>query len=223
MLDDRDLYDESYFMQHYLYDPKRDKMQQQEIARIASRMPHGGLMLDIGCGVGNFMRAFGAEWTCIGMDVSAFAREQARRKGFHAEEDLEHFFPALFDLVVFRGTWQHIATPMADLVQATHILRPGGMLVFLATPDTDSLVYKIWGNLPMLDPDRNWILPGARWMSNVLRRLGYQDIEVVHPYWDTPYAGPLRDMGKFVFSLFFGYRKFAFPGNVMEIYAIKEL
>jgi hypothetical protein len=39
---------------------------------------------------------------------------------------------------------------------------------------------------------------------------------------ETPYANPVSDFFKFFISLFAGWRKFAFPGNQMEIYAVKK-
>jgi ubiquinone/menaquinone biosynthesis C-methylase UbiE len=127
-----------------------------------------------------------------------------------------------FDVVVFRGTLQHINFPMTALVQATRVLKRGGLLVILATPDTDSLVYKIWGNLPALDAPRNWVVFGGKVLVNILTRLEYSDIKVFRPYLKSPYARPLADFGKFFISLFFGWRKFAFPGNQIEIFAVKK-
>jgi hypothetical protein len=54
---------------------------------------------------------------------------------------------------------------------------------------------------------------------NVLARLGYVNIKVGFPYRETPYAQPIKDFWNFAMSFIFGYRKFAFPKNMMEIYA----
>jgi hypothetical protein len=59
-------------------------------------------------------------------------------------------------------------------------------------------------------------------LANILKRLEYDELEVIHPYLGTPYARPLKDFSKFVISLFFGWRPFAFPQNMMEIYARKS-
>lgn len=126
------------------------------------------------------------------------------------------------DVVVFRGTLQHINLPMGALGQATRVLKPGGLLVILATPDSDSLVYRIFGNLPALDAPKNWVIFGQRCLMNIVERLGYVNVTVYHPYWGSPYASPLKDFALFFVSLFLGWRKFAFPGNQMELYAVKK-
>ena len=221
MLDDKNLYEMDYFLDNYFGDYKREQMYQQEYARICSRLKIGGNVLDVGCGIGGFLNVFEEQWIKSGVEPSDWARDKARANGIHVLPAIRAMESTSQDLVVFRGTFQHISLPMSSLSQATRILKPGGSLVFLATPDTGGLVYKLWGNLPMLDAERNWILPGSKWLTNVLSRLGYKDIEVLHPYWNTPYASPVADFGKFAFSLLFGYRKFAFPGNMMEIYATK--
>jgi ubiquinone/menaquinone biosynthesis C-methylase UbiE len=221
-IDDRYLYDKQYFLNNYSGDLKRDIMYRQEYKRIVQHVPNGGDILDIGCGVGNFLDIFDDCWERYGIEPSTYARKEAISKGIEIFDNIEAIKSYSMDVVVMRGTFQHINFPMHTLVHATRVLAVGGLLVILATPDTDSLVYKIWGNLPMLDPDRNWILPGSKMLVNIIRRLGYKNIEVLHPYLETPYAKPIIDLSKFIASLFFGYKKFAFPGNSMEIYAVKE-
>jgi SAM-dependent methyltransferase len=220
--DDKYLYEAPYFQQYYVNDPKRDEMYKQEIRRILKYFPQGGEILDVGCGVGNFLSRMDDRWTKYGVEPSDFAKEKAVKKDITILADISYVDFNQFDVVVFRGSLQHINFPMASLVHAARSLKKGGLLVILATPDTDSLVYKLWGNLPALDAPRNWVLFGHKFLSNVLKRLGFADIKVVHPYWGSPYANPVMDFAKFFLSLVFGWRKFAFPGNQMEIYAVKK-
>lgn len=220
IIDDKYLYQSEYFDGYYLNDPKRDAMYEQERARILKYFPHGGTVLDVGCGVGGFLSRFDDRWVKYGIEVSDYAREKAVRKGITMVRSLNVMEIESVDVVVFRGTLQHINFPMQSLYHAARILKRGGMLVVLATPDADSLVYKIWGNLPALDAPRNWVLFGSKALVNILGRLGFK-VQVLHPYWETPYANPPTDFLKFIISLFFGWRKFAFPGNMMEIYARK--
>lgn len=219
--DDRYLYERDYFDQYYLLDKQREVMYLQEYQRIQKRT-NFGRVLDIGCGVGGFLSVFDDRWTKYGYEPSEFAASKARARGINMIHTIQSVDFEFYDCVVLRGSIQHINFPMRTLTQATRVLKPGGLLVLLATPDTDSLVYKLWGNLPALDAPRNWVVFGNRFLSNILKRLGYSDIEVLHPYWETPYARPLHDLSNFFISLFFGYRKFAFPGNMMEIYAVKQ-
>ena len=220
LLNDVSLYGPEYFIEHYAHDPKREEMYAQEYERIQKRCA-GGSVMDIGCGTGAFLSLFEG-WTKFGYEPSGFASEQSRRNGVQIVNGFGDIQSQTMDLVIFRGTLQHINTPLAELAEATRILRRGGMLAILATPDTDSLVYWLWKDLPALEASRNWILFGSHYLRNILARLDYEQIEVVHPYWGTPYARPAHDLSKFVASLFAGYRKFAFPGNMMEIYAVRK-
>lgn len=220
-LDDANLYQREYFDGYYLNDKRREAMYQQEYKRILART-NFGRVLDIGCGVGGFLQSFDDRWDKYGVEPSDFAAEKARAKGIQILRSVNTADFHFFDVVIFRGSIQHINYPMRELSQATRVLKPGGLLVILATPDTDSLVYKLWGRLPALDAPRNWILFGHKMLTNILKRLEYDQIEVLHPYLDTPYAKPVSDFTKFFVSLFAGWRPFAFPGNQMEIYARKR-
>jgi SAM-dependent methyltransferase len=219
-LNDAYLYDRSYFDKYYVDDKKRELSYLQERDRIYGELDNvGGNILDVGCGVGGFLDTFYARWTKFGVEPSDYAAEIARRKGITITDINRLDFESM-DVVIFRGTLQHINKPMEVLAQATRVLKNGGLLVILATPDTDGLVYKIWGKLPPLDKERNWVVFGHGVLENILNRMGY-DTKFIYPYWKTPYANPVSDFCKFFLSFVFGYRKFAFPGNMMECYSRK--
>ena len=228
-VDDRNLYDRRYFDEReYSLDKKRQVAYEQELVRLQEfyLRTHpfiGGNALDIGCGVGSFLDVMDSRWKKYGYEPSEFAAEQASKKGVEMVRALNTVQAETMDLVVFRGTLQHIGEPMTALMHASRALRPGGVLAVLATPDADSLVYWLFGNLPALDAPRNWCVLGSRNLSNILgHRFCYKSIITIHPYWQTPYANPVSDFTNFGLSLLFGWRKFAFPGNMFEMYAVKE-
>ena len=64
-----------------------------------------------------------------------------------------------FDLVIIRGTIQHLDEPFLFLKHAFTALRPGGYLVFLATPNTNSPFYRLKKTLPFIDAPRNFYIP----------------------------------------------------------------
>lgn len=215
-------YPASYFIGHaYADDPKRKAMKAQEAERIKARLSvASGRVLDVGCGIGDFLAEHFASWKKCGTEASAYALGEAERKGVHVRGSV-HAVGETFDLVIWRGTFQHVDEPMSELRECVRKMKPGALIAFLATPNTNSLVYKLFGDLPALDAPRNWVVPSDKMLVNILKNLGLKDIEVVYPYWDTPYARPLVDFAKFVLRLFGVKTKFAFPRSMMEIYARK--
>jgi SAM-dependent methyltransferase len=199
-------------------------MQDQERARLR-RHKIGGRILDIGCGDGDFLAGLDDRWEKWGVDISPQAVKLATDKGIrmepYSERWPEGFAEEAFDVIVFRGTLQHIDLPFYVLRECARMLNPGGVLAFLATPNAGSICYKLFGSLPALDPPRNWWVFSERELLNVLGRLGLKVEEVVYPYWGTPYARPLRDLLDFLLRLIGFRRGFAFPGNMMEVFARK--
>lgn len=97
-----------------------------------------GALLDVGCGIGNFLlTAREAGWQVAGIEVSAKAAAVARRRGLNVEiSQLEKSQrPAgMFDAATLWDVFPHFEEPV-DAMRVVHQkLRPGGV-VFLETPD----------------------------------------------------------------------------------------
>lgn len=217
-LDDANLYDENYFTGYdYDNDPRRAEMYRQEIGRI-TRLVNGGRILDVGCGTGGFLSCLDDRWMKYGIEPSKYAAKKAEQRGITI---LDKFPQWALDVVVFRGTIQHISTPLIDIAGAYEALRPDGLIVFLATPNTGGIVYRLWHDLPALEPARNWCLFSDGELTNILKRIGFKCISVRYPYLSTPYANLPKDLAHFFLRFFGVRRKFAFPHNMMEVYAWK--
>ena len=198
---------------------KRVAMYQQEYDRIR-RYLQSGTVLDVGCGVGDFLSMFDPQaWSRYGTDISAYALELASQKGILTTlpEKCQEFF----DLVVFRGTLQHLDEPISTIKRARDWLRPGGYMVFLATPNTGGICYRLFQELPMLDPKYNFMLVSDRILHQILTNLGLEVLRYEYPYRGTPYARPARDCLQFALRCLGFRRRFAFWGNSMECYARK--
>jgi 2-polyprenyl-3-methyl-5-hydroxy-6-metoxy-1,4-benzoquinol methylase len=216
------LYGADYFLR-YLPNAedhrKRRVMYRQEYSRIR-QFVRSGTVLDVGCGVGDFLECFEPEnWIRYGIDISTYALERASGK------DIVTALPAspesFFDLVVFRGTIQHLDEPVSTIRRATQWLKPGGYMVFLATPNIGGICYRLFQDLPALDPTRNFMLVSDRILSQLLRNLGMDVVAFEFPYRGTPYGKPIRDSLSFALRCLGVRRKFAFWGNMMECYARK--
>jgi SAM-dependent methyltransferase len=218
----RDRYDDSYFAV-YREDPNRLAMYRQEKLRIETLQPEGRI-LDVGCGIGMFLSEFSPErWERFGVDVSELAIKEARSKGIYVNDfDRAYDYPdSYFDVIVFRGSLQLIPTPFQVIETCIRLLAPGGYLVFLATPNSNSPYYRRFKTLPFLTPHANFLIPSDIMMKDALQNFGLTIKDIVFPYIDTPYAHPIRDHLLFAFSFFGIKRKFAFWRSSMEIYAQK--
>lgn len=218
------LYDKAYF-ETYRSDPKREVWYRFERDRILT-LKSGGKILDVGCGLGKFLELFHSPlWERYGVDISDVAVREARTRGIQikAYEQGYDYPEEWFDVIVFRGSIQHLDTPFAVIKRCIELLKPGGLMVFLSTPNANSLCYKLFGGLPFLNPRLNFLIPSDTMLKNALTNLGLTVTEVRYPYLETPYARPFRDHLCFVLRCLGVPVAFAFWRNIMEIYAVKPM
>ena len=217
-------YDETYFSV-YRDDPRRKEMYKAERGRI-EKLKSSGRILDVGCGLGMFLSEFPADrWDKYGVDVSELAINEARSRGIKVNEYSQAYdYPEdYFDVIVFRGSLQLIPTPFAVIETCKRLLAPGGYMVFLATPNSNSPYYRRFKTLPILTPHLNYLVPSDIMMSNALQNFGLEVVDINYPYLDTPYAKPLRDHLLYIVS-FIGIKTvFTFWRTTMEIYAKKPV
>ncbi len=217
----RELYPDAYFDTRHQNDPKRVRSIQQEKAFI-NRHVQSGRVCDIGCSTGEFLETMAWPGERYGMEISALARSVAEGRGIRFDRSIlnEKNF---FDLVIFRGTIQHVPFPFLYLHLAYEALRPGGCVVFLATPNANSIYYKLFNTLPMLDAPTNFYIPSDVTLSNSLRNIGFRVVEVEYPYLESPYSAPVSDHLKFIAKCLFRTKvEFAFWKNSMNLIARKD-
>lgn len=216
-------YDSIYFSA-YRNDSKREAMYVAERKRISKLKPSGGRILDVGCGLGGFLAGFPPEqWHRHGVEISELAAAEARKAGIQINDFTKAYeYPdEYFDVITFRGSLQLIPTPFAVIQTCIKLLAPGGILAFLATPNSNSPYYHRFKTLPFLTPHGNFLIPSDIMMRNALQNFGLRIIEINYPYLETPYAQPVSDHLKFLISYFGIKKKFAFWRSSMEIYSEK--
>ena len=210
------LYPDDYFDGRLSNDPLRLASFHDEGKMLKRHISHGRL-LDIGCSTGEFISSLDWQGECYGMEVSQLAITAAKSEGVRFDRnifDTENFF----DCIIFRGTIQHIDTPFLYLQKCYLALQPNGYLAFFATPNANSLYYKLWNSLPALDDPRNFYIPSDITLKNALKNIGFEIIECRYPYWNGPYASPAMDHIKFAGRLTGLYRgKFPFWRNMMDL------
>jgi len=213
-----DDYERSYFDERI--DPRREIARRQEHDRMLARTGlERGVVLDIGCGLGESLTLFPADrWERFGIEVSEHARSLCAAQGVRF--DLPEG-DAWCDLVLLRGSLQHLDRPIETLADSLRWLKPGGWLVALATPNAGGPVYRLFQDLPPLVPELNYVVFSDRMLRQCLLNLGFREVTFTYPYLGTPYAAPLRDHVSFVLRLFGIKRRFAFWRNMLECYARK--
>lgn len=219
----KNLYGKDYF-KSYENDPAREAWYRVEHEHLEKIRPEGGSILDVGCGLGLFLQQFDdKKWTKYGVDISELAVREARKRGIQVKNyDSGYDYPPdTFDVIVFRGTIQHLDTPFEVIKKCVLLLKRGGLMAFLSTPNANSIYYKLFGTLPFITPKFNFYIPSDTTLPNILTNFGLNVTDIRYPYLKTPYARPLKDHFYFLLRCLGIPVKFAFWGNMMEVYAVK--
>lgn len=113
---------------------------------LSSHLPREARVLDVGAGVGDFVRAAASRFPNVeGLEPSPHLANRARQRSGKViiESSIESFSPeALYDAVVFMDIIEHTSDPRAVLAKAVKLLKPGG-LIFICTVNSSSLLYAI--------------------------------------------------------------------------------
>ncbi len=157
----------------------------------------GARMLDIGCGIGTYVRKL-QEFSerVYGIDVDPERVHQGRTGGLAvAVSERLPFADGAFDVVLLNEVIEHVQDDAATLREACRVVRPGGHVVLYAPnrlyPFETHGVYVgkryVFGNIPLVNylpnPLRRRLVPHARaYTSHGLRRLidGLPAQPVVH-------------------------------------------
>jgi 2-polyprenyl-3-methyl-5-hydroxy-6-metoxy-1,4-benzoquinol methylase len=142
------------------------------------RPEHGGTLLDVGCGNGDFLlKAERAGWRALGVDLDPRAVASCRRAGLAASEgtiETVDIPPASLDAVGFAHVLEHLHQPRRALARARDLLRPGGLL-WLATPNLSSAGHAHFGaDWLGLDPPRHLVVFTRRALEALVVQTGFE-------------------------------------------------
>ena len=100
-----------------------------------------GKLLDIGCGVGDFLHTAEEHgWDCTGVEPSEDAKAIARKRikaNIMASEDLEQIPDATFDLITMWHVLEHVDDLKWQVEQLQRLIKPQGRIV-IAVPNHKS-------------------------------------------------------------------------------------
>jgi SAM-dependent methyltransferase len=137
----------------------------------------GGRALDVGCGVGMYMRAFGVFTPQVfGVEIESARARQALAHGGVAQSSAEGlpFADAVFDVVLSHEVIEHVADDRASLAEMVRLLKVGGRLILFCPNrlypfETHGHYWRgkyHFGNTPLINylPDRlrNRLAPHVR-------------------------------------------------------------
>lgn len=157
----------------------------RHIARYRGR--HGGRLLEIGCGHGDFLlEAQRLGYDVTGVELSLSAAQQARRQlGAGAivcgEVESVALGTGCFDVCVLADVIEHTRDPLAFLHTVRRLLKPDGVL-FIATPSLDSWSARLWRQNWMEFKPEHLFYFDTNTIQNALYRAGFDRI-VVEPGW----------------------------------------
>tara|TARA_Y100001970_G_scaffold293842_1_gene443735 strand:+ start:1279 stop:1950 length:672 start_codon:yes stop_codon:yes gene_type:complete len=217
------LYPDSYFLNRNLNDPKRIATFKIEKKLIEKYSDKNGIICDVGCSTGEFLSILEWNGKKYGMEINEEAKKKALKNKISFDKNI---FTAqnFFDVVVFRGTIQHLPTPFLYIQKTYEALKSNGLIIFLSTPNANSICYKYFNTLPALDPKLNFYEPSDITLSNVLKNFNFEILETKFPYFNSPYSSLIKDHFEFCKSIILNKKNIKFPfwKNMMNMIARKK-
>jgi SAM-dependent methyltransferase len=171
----------------------RPKME-QHFAALEERVGIAGkVVLDYGCGVGNFLevaRDHGCE--AMGVEFDDGGRRVATGKGFRVEKTVRSFAEETFDFVYMNDVLEHLRDPVADLKDLHARMKPG-TAAFIVTMNMRGLKPRVvrdrWDVIT--NPTHLWFYDEVS-VGRTLAAAGFDHWTVERFAVDFSHHGPLR-------------------------------
>jgi SAM-dependent methyltransferase len=150
----------------------------------ARRFPGRGLLLDVGCGNGEFLaQARSMGWSVLGVEPDAAAAGAARAQGLEVIEGTVHSLAARFDGSVDAATLshciEHVPDPRAVLAAVLRLLKPGGW-IWIATPNPGGPGLRVFGSAWRgLEPSRHLCVPSQAQLRRMLEAAGFEQVQLL--------------------------------------------
>ena len=168
--------------------------------KLATGQMKPGTLLDIGCGVGDFLHTAEAKgWQCTGIEPSEDAKAIARQRT-HAElfssEAQEQFPDDSFDLITMWHVLEHVDNLDWQVEQLQRLIKPSGRIV-IAVPNYksyDGQFYKeLWA---AYDVPRHLSHFNKTTITKIFKTKGLKLVKTDKLVWDAYYISYLSEQYK---------------------------
>lgn len=165
--------------------------------RLATSGMQPGKLLDIGCGVGDFLHTAEMHgWECIGVEPSEDAKAiaQKRMKGkIITSEELESFSDGAFDVITMWHVLEHVDDIKWQVAQLQRLVKPSGRVV-IAVPNYksyDGQYYK--EHWAAYDVPRHLNHFNRITLSKIFKTSGLELVKMDKLKWDAYYISYLSE------------------------------
>ena len=165
--------------------------------RLATSGMQSGKLLDIGCGVGDFLHTAEMHgWECIGVEPSEDAKTiaQKRMKGtIITSEELESFPDGAFDVITMWHVLEHVDDLKWQVAQLQRLVKPSGRVV-IAVPNYksyDGQYYK--EHWAAYDVPRHLNHFNRITLSKIFKTSGLELVKMDKLKWDAYYISYLSE------------------------------
>jgi SAM-dependent methyltransferase len=158
-----------------------------------------GKLLDIGCGVGHFIRTainngYEAEGVEFSEIAAAVGREQWNLQIVSGDFLSDQFNSESFDIITMWQVLEHLRQPREVLLKVHHLLKPGGLLV-IAVPNFSSIQARIFRNhWYHLDVPRHLFHYSPESLVKILDTCNFHVDKIDHHSPEHNYAGILGSL-----------------------------
>jgi len=172
----------------------------------------GGKLLDVGCGLGFFMKVKRDEgWEVFGVDIAKYATEFSRntwnlnvKEGRLSEQKYPNDF---FDVITMWQYFEHETDPIGILLETKRILKSGGLIV-INVPNMDSLEVKVFKERTCYwSPPTHVFHYTPETLSRILEKTGFKVNKITFSFYS-----PQSFLFSFIHSLQLKLNKSIFPG-----------